>query len=456
MSQHDTFIMTSANRLIRVATKGKSAATGGVSLSSCGRSGFFFFQAEDGIRDVAVTGVQTCALPICVQSLDDAILPRLGRLHDQRGARLAFEASRDAGFSNVSVDLMYGLPGLDLEGWSGTVDAVLDWQPEHLSAYGLTLDAGSLWGAAGVGGLPPEETVVAQYWRLTRAAAERGFEHYEISNYARPGFRSRHNQIYWRAAEYLAAGPGACGFVGRVRYANARATPPYCQTLEEGRLPVDTFEEVTPRPRLPQPPLPPVPPPRRRAPARRRAPLPRAHPHREGRSRGDGLPRPAAHERRAGADGQGVPVLRELLPAVAGAGGAGRDRDAAHTALGDRRFHGADVVAPVGCDEADGPPAGAAAQAHDAGPGGADPPREGPGARRPRHGRRLGHGPGGHARAAALRRRGALDRARALAAVPRGDGRAGRGHGGVAHRPARHPAHARTGRHPAETRAPDG
>jgi len=189
-------------------------------------------------------------LSLGVQSLDDAILPRLGRLHDQRGARLAFEASRDAGFSNVSVDLMYGLPGLDLEGWSRTVDAVLDWQPEHLSAYGLTLDAGSLWGAAGVGGLPPEETVVAQYWRLTRAAAERGFEHYEISNYARPGFRSRHNQIYWRAAEYLAAGPGACGFVGRVRYANARATPRYCQTLEEGRLPVDTFEEITPRQRL--------------------------------------------------------------------------------------------------------------------------------------------------------------------------------------------------------------
>src|SRR5207253_6929985 len=149
-----------------------------------------------------------------------------------------------------SVDLMYGLPGLDLEGWSRTVDAVLDWRPDHLSAYGLTLDAGSLWGAAGVAGLPPEETVVAQYWRLARAAAERGFEHYEISNYARPGFRSRHNQIYWRAAEYLAAGPGACGFVGRVRYANVRATPRYSVTLEEGRLPLDTFEELTPRQRL--------------------------------------------------------------------------------------------------------------------------------------------------------------------------------------------------------------
>src|SRR2546429_3731102 len=145
---------------------------------------------------------------------------------------------------------MYGLPALDLEGWSHTVDAVLDWQPDHLSAYGLTLAAGSLWGAAGVAGLPREETVVAQYWRLARSAAERGFEHYEISNYARPGFRSRHNQIYWRAAEYLAAGPGAGGLLGRVRLAEARATPPYLQTLQEGRPPADTFEGITPRPRL--------------------------------------------------------------------------------------------------------------------------------------------------------------------------------------------------------------
>jgi len=189
-------------------------------------------------------------LSLGVQSLDNAILRRLGRLHDGRGARQAFEAARDAGVDNVSVDLMYGLPGLDLEGWSRTVDAVLGWQPDHLSAYGLTLDPGSLWGAAGVAGLPREETVVAQYWRLARTAAERGFEHYEISNYARPGFRSRHNQIYWRAAEYLAAGPGACGFVGRVRYANVRATPRYADTLEEGRLPLDTFEELTPRQRL--------------------------------------------------------------------------------------------------------------------------------------------------------------------------------------------------------------
>ena len=189
-------------------------------------------------------------LSLGVQSLDDSILPRLGRLHDARGARAAFEAAREAGCDNLSVDLMYGLPGLDLDGWTRAVEAVLDWRPDHLSAYGLTLDAGSLWGAAGVEGLPTEDTQVDQYWRLARAAAARGFEHYEISNYARAGFRSRHNQIYWHAAEYLAAGPGACGFVGRMRYANVKAMPRYCEALATGALPVASFEHLSERQRL--------------------------------------------------------------------------------------------------------------------------------------------------------------------------------------------------------------
>jgi len=88
--------------------------------------------------------------------------------------------------------------------------------------------------------------VVAQYWALTRAAGARGFEHYEISNYARPGFRSRHNLTYWRAAEYLAAGPGGCGFVGDVRYANVKPLARYCAATEAGTLPIDTFERLTP------------------------------------------------------------------------------------------------------------------------------------------------------------------------------------------------------------------
>jgi len=185
-----------------------------------------------------------------VQSLDDAILPRLGRLHDAGGARAAFEAAREAGCDNVSVDLMYGLPGQDGATWARSIEGVLDWAPEHLSAYGLTLDAGSLWAVTGVAGLPPEGTVVEQYWTLARAAAARGFEHYEISNYARPGFRSRHNQVYWRAAEYLAVGPGACGYVGDLRYGNVKPVARYCASLEVGTLPIDTSERLTPRQRL--------------------------------------------------------------------------------------------------------------------------------------------------------------------------------------------------------------
>jgi oxygen-independent coproporphyrinogen-3 oxidase len=198
-----------------------------------------------GYRDAGVNRVS-----LGVQSTDDAILVRLGRLHTARTAREAFEAARAAGFDNVSVDLMYGLPGLDVPAWRRTLDAVLDWRPEHVSAYGLTLDSGSLWGSIRVDGLPEEETVVAQYWDLVAAAAARGLEHYEISNYARPGFRSRHNQIYWRAGEYLAAGPGACGFVGDLRYQNAKPLARYCDDLEAAALPIESVERLTPRQRL--------------------------------------------------------------------------------------------------------------------------------------------------------------------------------------------------------------
>jgi len=195
----------------------------------------------------AYRGAGVNRVSLGVQSLDDTILPVLGRLHDARGARAAFVAAREAGFDNVSVDLMYGLPGLDVGGWRGGLAGVLDWQPDHVSAYGLMLDAGSLWGATGAPPVPAEETTVAQYRGLCDAAGERGFEHYEISNWARPGFRSRHNQIYWRRAEYLAAGPGGCGFVGNVRYGNTKPLARYCALVEERRLPIDTSERLTER-----------------------------------------------------------------------------------------------------------------------------------------------------------------------------------------------------------------
>jgi len=184
-------------------------------------------------------------LSLGVQSLDDDLLLRLGRLHSPDEARRAFDAARSAGIDNLSVDLMYGLPGLDRARWELTVSEILAWGPEHLSAYALTLDEGSRWAGEGVAGLPDEDTVTAQYWALARLAHGAGYEHYEISNYARPGRRSRHNQVYWRAEEYLAFGPGACGFLGEVRYGNVKPVERYCAMLEAGGLPLGTHEVLT-------------------------------------------------------------------------------------------------------------------------------------------------------------------------------------------------------------------
>jgi len=240
-----------------------------------------------GYRRAGVTRIS-----LGVQSLDDRILSTLDRLHTAAQAREAFDTARAAGFEDVSVDLIYGLPALDLATWEETVKGALGWEPDHLSAYALTLDEGSLWHSAGSAGraagrrgagappseaseipagraagrrgagappseasespivLPPEETVTAQYARLTQLAAEAGFEHYEVSNYARPGHRSTHNQIYWRAEEYLGLGPGACGFLGEVRYGNVKPVERYGAMIAAGLPPVGTHETLTPRQRL--------------------------------------------------------------------------------------------------------------------------------------------------------------------------------------------------------------
>ena len=124
------------------------------------------------------------------------------------------------------------------------------WEPDHLSAYALTLDEGSLWRAAGVTGLPRRgrghRPVLGA--RAPRRA-RRGYEHYEISNYARPGRRSRHNQIYWRAEEYLALGPGACGFLGRRALRQRQAGRALLRARRERRaLPIDSHELLTAAP----------------------------------------------------------------------------------------------------------------------------------------------------------------------------------------------------------------
>ncbi len=141
-------------------------------------------------------------LSLGVQSLDDAVLRRLGRTHSAADARAAYGAARAAGFDDVNVDLLFACPGEDLAGFTRTLDEVLAWAPDHLSAYALTLEPATPFGRRPPAGLPDEDLQVAQFETLVERTRHAGLERYEVSNFARPGRRSRHNLGYWRREDY--------------------------------------------------------------------------------------------------------------------------------------------------------------------------------------------------------------------------------------------------------------
>lgn len=195
-----------------------------------------------GFREAGVT-----RLSLGVQSLDDPLLGRLGREHSAAAARAAFRAARGAGFDDVSVDLLFACPGQSLETWARTLDEVLGWAPEHLSAYALTLEPGTAFGRRPPSDLPEESAQVAQFALLVARARAAGLERYEVSNFARPGHRSRHNLLYWRREEYVGLGPGAHGALGPVRLANLRSQTRYREALARGDWPIEGWERLTER-----------------------------------------------------------------------------------------------------------------------------------------------------------------------------------------------------------------
>ena len=147
-----------------------------------------------------------------VQSMDNGLLAMLGRRHDAAEAVAALAACRRAGFDNVNLDLMYGLPQQTLEQWRDTVTRILAQSPEHISMYSLTLEEGTpLRRWVEQGRLPePDPDLAADMYDLARAALrDAGYHHYEISNWCRPGRQSEHNLAYWRNLQWLGVGPGA-------------------------------------------------------------------------------------------------------------------------------------------------------------------------------------------------------------------------------------------------------
>ncbi len=199
----------------------------------------------DRVEILAECGVTRLSLG--VQSLDDAKLKSLERNHSRDDVLRSMEFAHAAGMQ-VSIDLMFAAPGETLELWRSDLAASIEIAPDHISTYGLTWEPGAAFTVRRDKGLLrplDEELERTMYGEAIDRLNAAGFEHYEVSNFAIPGRRSRHNEVYWAGSEYFAAGPGAARYVGGVRSTNHRSTTTYLKRVQAGESAIFEQEELT-------------------------------------------------------------------------------------------------------------------------------------------------------------------------------------------------------------------
>jgi oxygen-independent coproporphyrinogen-3 oxidase len=186
---------------------------------------------------------------IGVQSFDEKVLGFLGRRHSIKQAISAIEASRKAGFRNIGLDLIYGVPEQDVESWLDTLKHAVAFSPEHLSCYQLTLEAKTPLGRRYQEGqfpIPGEELQYEFFMNTSEFLEEAGYIHYEVSNFARgKEYASRHNQKYWDHSPFLGLGPAAHSFQSNRRWWNYRSLDQYVAAINAGNLPVEDTETLT-------------------------------------------------------------------------------------------------------------------------------------------------------------------------------------------------------------------
>jgi len=185
-----------------------------------------------------------------IQSDDDEMLKKLGRPHTYGQAVAAYHRIRKAGFKNVSVDLMYGLPGQDIQHWQETLDNVMRLLPEHVSCYALKVEEGTPFAQMeDVLNLPDEDTQAEMYLTAVEALRSRGFRQYEISNFCRKGLVSKHNMKYWTGGEYLGFGPSASSDFAGKRYTLKRNLQDYITAIRDGGDIMEDLQEIPMRER---------------------------------------------------------------------------------------------------------------------------------------------------------------------------------------------------------------
>lgn len=192
----------------------------------------------DYLLDLRKIGINR--LSIGVQSLSGEILNGLNRIHDEEQALSSIEKAKAAGFDNISVDLIFGIPGQSTEQWKQNVHRILAYKPEHLSLYGLTIEPSTSFGrraAKGLYPIPDEEQAKAEMLWAMELLETQEYYQYEVSNYCLPGKESKHNKSYWFDRPYLGIGPGAHSYLKEERSANPNSNGKYIQSLDKGILP---------------------------------------------------------------------------------------------------------------------------------------------------------------------------------------------------------------------------
>ncbi len=213
-------------------------------------------EANPGTVDADVAGALARAgvnrVTLGAQSFDDAELAFLGRIHRRGDVARAADVLRSAGIETLAMDLIYGLPGQSLSSWRRSLREALALGPEHVSCYALSIEPGTALGddlAAGRIEEADDEIQRRMYDEAMDSLASTGYEHYELSNFAQPGRRCRHNLVYWRNGPYLGLGPGACSYLDGERIANAPDLRAYltCLLARPSAPPPATSERLTGR-----------------------------------------------------------------------------------------------------------------------------------------------------------------------------------------------------------------
>jgi oxygen-independent coproporphyrinogen-3 oxidase len=190
-----------------------------------------------GLRAIGVN-----RLSIGIQSFQDDMLAYFNRAHTSHDVVRCLADARHAGFDNISIDLIYGIPGLNNDDWLRNIRTALSYEPEHVSAYALTIEERTVFGKRHARGqlTPlPEEEVAIHFELLMSEMSQAGYEHYEISNFSRPGKRSRHNTSYWEQKPYLGIGPSAHSYNGTTRQNNVANNALYIKSVNAGQVPFE-------------------------------------------------------------------------------------------------------------------------------------------------------------------------------------------------------------------------